>query len=123
MGVICEPWSEFPDSEPACRPFDIAISLLEAIGIDLTQVLMTEHYQSTHSWRRSGTLWYCLRSLLVFSYLRESDALKGSVFRPLLKTSPGGHMRDRLHWVLSSDQLFLGVVKSPRPEHLIAAPS
>jgi hypothetical protein len=30
---------------------------------------------------------------------------------------------DRPHWVLSSDQIFLAVVKSPRPEHLIAAPS
>jgi hypothetical protein len=41
LGVICEPWSESPDSELACRRFDIAVSLLEATGIDLTRVLGT----------------------------------------------------------------------------------
>jgi hypothetical protein len=35
MGVICELWPESPDSELAFRPFDIAVSLLEASGIDL----------------------------------------------------------------------------------------
>jgi hypothetical protein len=39
------------------------------------------------------------------------------------RTPPGEHMPDRPHWVLSSDHLFLGVVKSPHPEHWIAAPS
>jgi hypothetical protein len=44
MGVICEPWSESPDSELACRPFDIAVSLLGAIGVDLTRVFGTGHH-------------------------------------------------------------------------------
>jgi hypothetical protein len=112
-----------PDSELAYRPFDIGVSLLEAIDLDLTRGLGTGHHQSTPSWRRSGTPWYCLRSLLAFSCPRESEALKGSVFCPLLKRSHGEHMRDRPHWVLSSDRLLLGVVKSPRPEDLIADPS
>jgi hypothetical protein len=98
MGIICEPRSESPDSELTYRPFDITVSLLEAIGSDLTRVLGTGHHQSTPSWRISGTPWYCLRSLLAFSCPQESDALKGSVFRPLLKTSPGEHMRDKPHW-------------------------
>jgi hypothetical protein len=55
MSGICEPWPESPDSELACRLFDIIVSVPEAIGLDLTRGLKTGYHQSTPSWRRSGT--------------------------------------------------------------------
>jgi hypothetical protein len=44
MGVVCEPWSESRDSELACGPFHIAVSLLEAVDVDLTRALGTGNH-------------------------------------------------------------------------------
>jgi hypothetical protein len=39
IGIICGPWSESPDSELMCSPYEIAVSLLEEIGLDLPPIL------------------------------------------------------------------------------------
>jgi hypothetical protein len=36
MAIVCDPWSDSPDSELMCSPYDLAVSLLEEIGLDLT---------------------------------------------------------------------------------------
>jgi hypothetical protein len=62
MGIISGPWSESPDSELMCSPYEIAVSLLEEIGLDLTPILGAKPSSSP-----DAPAWHCILKLPVFS--------------------------------------------------------
>jgi hypothetical protein len=117
IGIICGPWLS---SDPSVIPhaaYEIALSLLELIGLDLQPltVYRQEQYPS----------WWDLKALPAFRNPMSGDALKGTVFMSFFSKvdqrgtgAQGGRSKQ-----LCSDQLFLGIVKSPRPDLLNTAPS
>jgi hypothetical protein len=75
MGIICGPGSESPDSELICSPYEIAVQLLEEVGLDLTPILGAEPPSSP-----DAPAWHCLLKLPVFSGPVSSRAFKGTLF-------------------------------------------
>jgi hypothetical protein len=127
IGVTCGPWSASPPSELTCTPFEIALSLFDEIGIDLSRVLRRPSQEVLLQVLRAPRAWKCLLRLKAFSSPMIGSSLgpslQGTVFASFFGPrcgQTGSHERLR---VLSSDQLFLGIIKSPRTDHLQASSS
>jgi hypothetical protein len=75
MRILCGPWSESPDSELICSPYEIVVSLLEEIGLDLTPILGAEPPSSP-----DAPAWHCLLKFPVFSEPVSSGAFRGTLF-------------------------------------------
>jgi hypothetical protein len=123
MGIICGPWSDSPPSELTRPPFEIAVSMFDEIGIDVSRVLVHQR-EAPRAQRlpRTGA-WAELTKFDVFSTPWRPGTLKGTVFTSFFgHRHEQGEEHERLR-VLSSDQLFLGIIKSPRPEHLQTSPN
>jgi hypothetical protein len=39
MVIVCDPWSESPNSELTCSPYDLVVPLLEEVGLVLPSIL------------------------------------------------------------------------------------
>jgi hypothetical protein len=115
MEILCGPWSESPDSELIYSLYEIAVSLLEEVGLDLTPILGAEPPSSP-----DAPAWHCLLKLPIFSESVSSSAFRGTLFA-FMGESEEKLPEHKNRRILSSDQLFLGIMKSPRPDHLITA--
>jgi hypothetical protein len=101
IAIVCEPWFASARSVIHTPAHQIALSLLEMIGVDLIP------HASSQTWTfRIDT--------------RAGDALEGTIsmsfFSPMDQPgtgAPGGRSKQ-----LCSDQLFLEIIKSPRPDLL-----
>jgi hypothetical protein len=113
MGIICGPGSESPDSELTCSPYEIAVSLLQEIGLDLTPILGAKPPSSP-----DAPGWHCLLKLPVFSEPVISGAVSGILFAFMGESEKKLREHENRR-ILSSDQLFLGILKSRRPDNLI----
>jgi hypothetical protein len=120
VAVTCGPWHQSPASGLTRTPFEIAISLFDQIGIDRSQILRLPWSEVTYqTWCRPPA-WRCLLNLDAFGRPRIGPdlgpSLKGAVFesfvRPRCGPTGGG---ERLK-VLSSDHIFLGILKSPQTD-------
>jgi hypothetical protein len=122
IGITCDPWSTSPPSEFHCEPFDIAVSLFEHIGIDLTRILQPrpgEPLERGVPYRA----WWDLKRLKAFTNPLNTGVFRGTVFMSLF-----GHVHDEYtannpRRTLCSDQLFLGIMNSPRSDRMNTAAS
>jgi hypothetical protein len=132
MGVICGPWAQSPPSVLKHPPFPIGLSLFEQIGINVSRIFppvpappgSVEVPQNPRPAAPRGIpAWRGLLNIPAFSSPLASGVLRGTVFMSFFGHSHGQAREKESLGHLSSDQPFLGIIKSPRPDHLNAAPS
>jgi hypothetical protein len=75
MVILCDPWSESPNSELMCSPHDLAVSLLEEIGLDLLPILGEKSPPSSDDSISPTTTWRCLLQLPAFSVSTQSSSV------------------------------------------------
>jgi hypothetical protein len=80
MAIVCDPWSESPDSELMSSPYDLAISLLEEIGLDLTRIPGEKPPPSSDDSISPAPAWCCLLQLPAFSAPNQSSSARGTPY-------------------------------------------
>jgi hypothetical protein len=123
MGITCEAWSVSTPSELVHTPFEIAVSLFDELGIGLSRVLNRPSEESLRQCVREPRAWHEFKTFKAFSFPLTNDSLCGTVFMSFFGQHHERPGQDGPVGVLSSDQLFLGIVNSPRAVHLITSPS
>jgi hypothetical protein len=96
-----------------CLPYEITVSLLEEIGLDLTPILGAKPRLSP-----DAPAWHCLLKLPIFSEPVSSGATRGTLFA-FMEESEEKLREHENRRTLTSDQHFLGIMKSPHSDHLI----
>jgi hypothetical protein len=124
MGIVCSPWPAFPPSVLRHTPFEIAVSLLETIGIDLRPIMdchcIEMRIRSIAVNSHPG--WWDLGTVPIFQNPLNNGGLKGTIFPSFFRQFHQQAGQNESRRVLRSDQLFLGNIKSPRPDNLNIAP-
>jgi hypothetical protein len=80
VAIICDPWSESPDSELVCSPYDLAVSLPKEIGLDLAPILGEKPPQSSDDSISRAPVWRCLLQLPAFSTPTQSSSVRGTLY-------------------------------------------
>jgi hypothetical protein len=80
MAIVCDPWSESPDSELTCSPCDLALSLTEEIGFDLTPILEEKPPPSSDDSISPAPAWCCLLPLPAFQAPTQSGSVRGILY-------------------------------------------
>jgi hypothetical protein len=104
-----------------CSPYNLAVSLLEEIGLGLAPILGKKHPPSLDDSISPAHAWRCLLQLPAFSVPTQNGSVRGTLYS-FFDESEEKWRETANRRVLSSDQPFLGFIKSPRPGHLIRAP-
>jgi hypothetical protein len=100
----------FCPSELVHTPFEIAVSLFDQLGIDLSRVLKRPGNESMLQCLPGPRAWEEFKRFKSFSSLLTNGALTGTVFMSFFGEHlerPGEHGPVR---VSTSDQLFLGII-------------
>jgi hypothetical protein len=121
IGIICEPWLASAPSVIRTPAYQIALSMLELIGLDLTPLHVVVNLDPQN--RYPG--WWDLKVVPAFCNPVAGDALKGTIFMSFFNKidQPGTGAQSGRSQQLCFDQLFLGIIKSTRSDLLNAAPS
>jgi hypothetical protein len=104
-----------------CSPHDLAVSLLEEIGLDLAPIRGQKPPSPSDDSISPASAWRCLLQLPAFSVPTQISSVRGTLYS-FFGESEEKCRETANRRVLSSDQLFPGIIKSPPPEHLIRAP-
>jgi hypothetical protein len=121
IGIICGPWLASAPSVIRPPAYQIALSMLELIGLDLTPLRVVVNLDPQNPYPG----WWHLKALPAFCNPVAGDALKGTIFMSFFSKihQPGTGAQSGRSQQLYSDQLLLGIIKSSRPDLLNAAPS
>jgi hypothetical protein len=109
IGIDCEPISESDPSAFASRPKTIAVSLFLQTRINLTPLQLNSNLRQQHA----PPLWCEL--FLIPEFMPAAHPTR------LLLETHAGPMPKKPSQVLSANQIFLGIVQSPRTTPFTAA--